>query len=104
MPVVIAGFLRLVTHPRIFRQPTPVEDATAFIDALSGAPGVEMPAQGVEWPLLRQLCIEGRLSANDIPDAWLAASVMHLGEHLVTFDADFKRLLRRSHLTLLAAS
>jgi len=27
---------------------------------------------------------------------------MHLGEHLVTFDADFKKLLRRERLTVLA--
>lgn len=42
-----------------------------------------------------------KLTANDIPDAWLAAAVIHLGENLVTFDADFKKLLGRTQVTVL---
>lgn len=104
MPVVIAGFLRQVTHSRIFRQPTPLEDAIAFLDALLAVPGVEIPSHGTEWPMLRQLCIEMKLVANAIPDAWLAAAVIQLGEHLVTFDADFRKLLRRTQLTILGTT
>ena len=103
MPMVVASFLRLVTKSKIFVAPTPIEDATAFVDALFATPGVEMPALGAEWPTLRRLCIERRLTANAIPDAWLAAAVIQLGEHLVTFDADFKKLLKRSQLTVLVA-
>jgi len=101
MPMVIASFLRLVTNSRIFVHPTPVEKAVEYLDALLAVPGVEMPALGAEWPMLRQFCIEKKLSANDIPDAWLAAAVIQFGEHLVTFDADFKKLLRRTHVTVL---
>ena len=36
MPMVLASFLRLVTSPKIFQSPTPVEDAVAFLDALLG--------------------------------------------------------------------
>ncbi len=103
MPFVVASFLRLVTNPRIFVQPTPVADAIGFLDALMTVPGVEIPAVGNEWPLLRNLCLERKLAANDIPDAWLAAVVIQLGEHLVTFDADFKKLLSRTQLTILSA-
>jgi toxin-antitoxin system PIN domain toxin len=101
MPMVVAGFLRLVTSSRIFVHPTPVEDAMGFLDALIAVPGIEMPSLGSEWPILRQLCMERKLTANAIPDAWLAAAVIHLGEHLVTFDADFKKLLRRTQVTVL---
>lgn len=101
MPMVAASFVRLVTHPKIFVEPTPAASAIGFIDELLAVPGVEMPALGVEWPVFRQLCTELRLSANAIPDAWLAASVIHRGEHLVTFDADFKKLLKRAQLTVL---
>ena len=104
VPVVIAGFLRLVTHSRVFRQPTPVVEAVAFVDALLAVPGVEVTPQGAEWPILRQLCLEKNLAANDIPDAWLAAAVIQHGDHLVTFDADFRKLLRRTQLTVLAIS
>ena len=101
MPMVVASFLRLVTNSKIFVHPTPVEDAVGFIDALFAVPGVEMPTLGIEWPMMRQLCLEKKLTANDIPDAWLAAAVIQLGEHLVTFDSDFKKLLRRAQVTVL---
>jgi toxin-antitoxin system PIN domain toxin len=104
MPMVTASFLRLVTNPKIFIQPTPVAEAIKFLDSLLAVPGADMPPLGSEWPLLRQLCTDKKLSANDIPDAWLAAAVIQLGEHLVTFDADFKKLLGRTQVTILAAS
>jgi hypothetical protein len=78
-----------------------VENAVKFLDALFAVPGVEMPYLGAEWPIMRQLCIEKKLSANAIPDAWLAAAVIQLGEHLVTFDSDFKKLLKRTQVTVL---
>ena len=102
MPMVVASFLRLVTNAKIFVQPTPVEKAVEFLDALLLVPGVELPGIGAEWPMLRHLCVDKKLAANDIPDAWLAAAVIQLGEHLITFDADFKRLLGRSQVTVLA--
>ena len=104
MPMVVASFLRLVTNPKIFVQPTPVDDATRFVDALVAVPVVEMPSLSAEWPIFRQLCLEKQLAANAIPDAWLAAAVIQLGEHLVTFDADFKKLLRRTLVTVLSSS
>jgi len=102
MPMVVASFLRLVTNAKIFVHPTPVENAVEFLDALLASPGVEMPSLGGEWPIMRQLCVEKKLTANDIPGAWLAAAVIQLGEHLVTFDVDFKKLLRRTQVTVLA--
>jgi toxin-antitoxin system PIN domain toxin len=101
MPMVVASFLRLVTNAKIFVHPTPVKDAVEFLDAILSVPGVEMPYLGAEWPIMRQLCMEKKLTANDIPDAWLAAAVIQLGEHLVTFDADFKKLLKRTQVTVL---
>ena len=101
MPMVAASFLRLVTNSKIFVNPTPVKDAIGFMDALLEVPGVEMPLLGAEWPIYRQLCIEKKLAANEIPDAWLAAAAIQLGEHLVTFDADFKKLLKRTQVTVL---
>ena len=102
-PMVIASFLRLVTHPKIFVHPTPVSEALRFVDALLAAPSVERPDLGAEWPVLRKLCIAQSLGANDIPDAWLAAAAIHQGEHVASFDSDFKRLLPRAQFTLLSA-
>ncbi|MBK6598097.1 MAG: PIN domain-containing protein [Proteobacteria bacterium] len=104
MPMVIASFLRLVSSPKIFQQPTPVEDAVAFVDALLAARGVHLAPLGPEWPRLRQLCIEKKLKGNAVPDAWLAATTIHLGEHLVSFDRAFRKLIGRSQFTLLEAN
>jgi toxin-antitoxin system PIN domain toxin len=101
MPMVIASFLRLVSSPRIFVEPSPIADAVGFVDAMLMLPGVQLAPLGAEWPKLRQLCLDRRLAGNQLPDAWLAAAVEHLGEHLVSFDRDFRRLLPRSRFTLL---
>ena len=102
MPMVLASFLRLVTSPKIFQRPTPIDDAVALVDALLASPGVQLARLGPEWPKLRQLCLDRKLSGNDVPDAWLSAAVAHMGEHLVSFDRGFRRLLARGQFTLLA--
>ncbi len=102
MPMVLASFLRLVTSPKIFKMPTPIEDAVAFVDALLASPGVQLAPLGPEWSKLRQLCLDRQLGGNDVPDAWLSAAVAQLGERLVSFDRDFRKLLARNQFTLLA--
>jgi hypothetical protein len=101
MPMVLASFLRLVSSPKIFQDPTPIDDALAFVDALLAAQGVHLASLGPEWPRMRQLCIEKQLKGNAVPDAWLAAATIHLGEHLASFDRDFRKLIGRSQFTLL---
>ena len=101
MPMVLASFLRLVTSPRVFQLATPIEDAVAFVDALLASPGVQLATLGPEWSNLRQLCLDKKLGGNDVPDAWLSAAVVHQGEHLVSFDRDFRKLLARGQFTLL---
>ena len=101
MPMVIASFLRLVTSRKVFVVPTPIAEAIAFVDALLRVSGVRLAPLGPEWPQLRELCLDKNLAGNDLPDAWLAAATTHLGEHLVSFDRDFRKLVSRSQLTLL---
>lgn len=101
LPMVAAGFLRLVTNKRIFSEPTPIKEALAFIDALLAVAGAEMLSTGREWPQLRRLCQARDLSGNAIPDASIAAAVQAVDGRLVTFDRDFMRLLGKSELLLL---
>ncbi len=102
--MVASGFRRLAMPPKVFAQPTPTDKALAFLDARLATPGVEMPGLGQEWTTLRQLCHDGNLSGNDIPDAWIAAAVRTLCSHLVTFDRGFGKLLGRGELRLLRVS
>lgn len=101
LPIAVAGFLRLVTNARVFVQPTPIVDAVAFLDAFLTAPNVESVNENLDWPAFRSLCLAKDLVGNAIPDAWIAACVIQCGDHLVTFDKDFRKLLKRSQLTVL---
>jgi uncharacterized protein len=49
----------------------------------------------------RRLCEHHRLTANDIPDAWIAAAVMSHHDHLVSFGKGFRRFLKANEFTLL---
>jgi toxin-antitoxin system PIN domain toxin len=104
LPMVLSSFLRLVTHAKVFREPMPAAAAVAFVDSLLGSPGVEVAELGREWPGLRRLVLQHDLTANDIPDAWIAAAAQMLGARLVTFDRGFERWLSRSELQLLRPS
>jgi toxin-antitoxin system PIN domain toxin len=104
MPMVVASFLRLVTSPKIFKRPTPIEEAIGFVDALLTLPSVQLAELGPEWKRLRTLCLDKKLSGNEVPDAWLVAAVAQRGEHLVSFDRDFKKLLGRGQFTLLVGA
>lgn len=101
MPMVLASFLRLVTSPKIFKRPTPIDEAIGFVDVMLSLPGVQLAELGPEWKRLRALCLDKKLTGNELPDAWLAAAVAQRGEHLVSFDRDFRRLLGRGQFTLL---
>lgn len=103
LPMVAAGFLRLVTNSRVFPDPSPTKEAVGFLDALLAVPGVEMPESAREWPTMRRLCLDGKIAGNGIPDAWIAAAVKVMNGRLVTFDRDFTRLLGKGELLLLPA-
>lgn len=101
LPMVASGFLRLATHPKVFVEPTPIKAAQAFLRALLGTPGVTMPPLGEEWPLFEKLCTQHQLSGNAIPDAWIAAAAQFHHLQLVTFDKDFRRLMKPSMVMVL---
>lgn len=99
--MVVASFLRRVTHPKIFARPVPMSASLRFIDAKLAASGVDQPSMAAEWPTFRKLCVDMVLSANDVPHARPAAAVIAQGELLVSFDADFHRLLPKPPFTQL---
>jgi toxin-antitoxin system PIN domain toxin len=101
LPMVASGFLRLVTHPKVFVQPTPVDAALAFLRAVL-APSDACPVTlGKEWPAFERLCAEHQLTGNAIPDAWIAAAAQSEQLHLVTFDKGFRKLMKPSLVTVL---
>lgn len=87
---VLAGFLRVVTHPRIFDPPTPPALALDFATAYRERPtAVPITPGGRHWAIFENLCRDTGSTGNLIPDAWLAALAIEHGCEFVTFDADF---------------
>jgi toxin-antitoxin system PIN domain toxin len=90
--LVLSGFVRVVTHPRVFSPPEPVESALGFCDALRTAPTAVPVAPGERhWGIFRRLCGEAGARGNLVPDAYLAAVAIESGSEWVTTDRDYAR-------------
>lgn len=91
---VASGFVRIVTHPRIFQVPTPTAEALAFIERLSAGPAVVAVAPGARhWGVFAQLCTTVRARGNLVADCYLAALALELGSTWVTSNRDFARFV-----------
>lgn len=90
---ITSGFVRIVTHPRIFAEPTPTLAALEFIDAIAARPRATWLHQGAEpWHRLRQIARDDSgVRGNLVPDAHIAALCLSNGAHLATRDRGFAR-------------
>jgi toxin-antitoxin system PIN domain toxin len=90
--LVLASVVRLATHPKIFRHPTRLDVALAFIAGLLQQPNaiVVRPGPG-HWGIFSRLCREADTRGNLVTDAYLAALAIEAGCEWVTLDGDFAR-------------
>ena len=102
-PVLLA-FLRIVTNPRVFQRPLPLQAAWSQVEEWLTLPGTWIPR-----PMERHGEILGRLlehtrgQPNLIPDAHLAALAIEHGLVLHSTDGDFARFPGLSWQNPLAA-
>ncbi len=90
--LVLSGFVRVVTHPKIFNKPSPLVDAHAFTAQLRNRPNCVLLAPGARhWEIFGRLCIEAKAKGNLVPDAYLAAIAIEMGCEWTTTDRDFSR-------------
>ena len=90
--VVLSGFVRVVTHPRIFKTPTPLGKALEFVRAVRSAPNVVTIAPGPRhWDIFERLCESASVKGNLVSDAYLAAVAIESGSEWITTDRDFAR-------------
>lgn len=97
---VLSGFMRIVTHPRIFHPPAPIEAALAFANAFRLQPNAVPIQPGARhWEIFTRLCRDADARGNLIPDAWLAALAIESGCEFITTDRDYSRFagLRWQH-------
>jgi toxin-antitoxin system PIN domain toxin len=86
-------FIGIVTHPRVFKTPTPLAKAIDQIDAWLEAPQVSLLAEsGRHWATLRPLLLAARIAGPRVHDARVAALCLQHGvRELWTADRDFSR-------------
>ena len=89
---VFAGFLRVVTHPKVFRTASPLPSALEFCKILRGHPSfIPVSAGPTHWGVFVDLCQNHDLKGNLIHDAHHAALAIELDADWVSADADFAR-------------
>lgn len=91
---IVYEFMRVTTHPRVFRKPLKGVDAWQFLEAILAAPNVEMLVEtqrhaNILKGLLREHSV---VRGNLIFDAHVAALMYEHGiKTIYTRDADFNR-------------
>lgn len=89
----IHEFFAIVTHPRIYKPPTPLPHALAQIDAWLASPSLVLvgEAEGY-WDRLRPLLESGFIEGAKVHDARIAAICLQHGvSELWSADRDFSR-------------
>jgi len=93
--VVLLGFLRIATNPRILPKPLSPQQAFAVVDGWLGCSSAIILQPGPEhWRVLKELLEESGTAANLTTDAHLAALAIENGAKLISFDTDFARFKR----------
>jgi toxin-antitoxin system PIN domain toxin len=90
--VAVAGFIRVVTNPRVYVRPSSLAAAVAFVDGLVDQPTCMPTSPGPRhWPILRKLLRDADARGNLVPDAHLAAIAIEHGATIATRDRGFAR-------------
>lgn len=92
LPVVVFGFVRISTHPRVFTDPLSVAEASAHVRSWLGRKQVrlhDMLPDDVETAL--KLLETAGTAGNLTTDAQIAAVALRLDAEVHTADLDFGR-------------
>lgn len=90
--LVLSAFIRLVTNPKIFKDPTPIEKAVEFANALRERPTCVLVVPGPRhWEIFVDLCHRASVKGALVSDAYLAALAIESGSEWMTTDRDYAR-------------
>jgi toxin-antitoxin system PIN domain toxin len=88
--LVLSGFLRIITNPKIFNPPTSLTSALKFVEEITGNPNCVRITPGERhWNIFLNLCKVINTQGNLIPDAYLAALAIESGCEWITNDRSF---------------
>jgi toxin-antitoxin system PIN domain toxin len=87
-----SGFLRVVTHPRIFDPPDSIREALHFVRTLREQPNCAIISPGERhWSIFANLCEQADARGDLVPDAYFAALAIESGSEWITVDRDYAR-------------
>jgi toxin-antitoxin system PIN domain toxin len=90
--LVLSGFIRIVTHPRIVNPPSPLDSALDFAETLRNQPNATVLSPGVRhWQIFADLCRAAAARGNLVSDAYDAALAIESGSEWITIDGDYAR-------------
>lgn len=90
--VVLSGFVRVVTHPRIFDPPATLEEALVFCAYLRKQPNAVPVRPGERhWEIFDDLCRAAKARGSLVSDAFFAALAIESGCEWITVDRDYSR-------------
>lgn len=90
--VVLSGFVRIATNPKMSGSPSSAADAWSFVDALlASRAGVVLTAGSAHFSAFRRLSSEIGATGDDVPDAFIAAYAIEQNATLVSNDRGFRR-------------
>ena len=86
-------FYSIVTHPRVYRPPTPSARALDQIEAWLASPSLVLLAEtSRHWSSLRGMILDAKIEGPKVHDARIAAlCVQHGVRELLSADRDFSR-------------
>ena len=90
--LALSGCLRIITHPKVFKKPTPLAAALDFIEDFRSRDEVHILTPGPgHWRIFAKLCHKAEATGNLIPDAFHAALAIEHGCEWLTMDRGFSR-------------
>ena len=88
--LVLSGFIRVVTNPRVFNPPSTLDQSFAFVSALVERPMARIVGSGPDHlDILERLCRESGATGKLVADAQHAAIAIEQGCTMVSTDSDF---------------
>jgi toxin-antitoxin system PIN domain toxin len=90
--VVLSGVIRILTHTRVYREPTHLGEALEYVNYLREETGCVVVSPGDRhWDIFTKLCNSSGAKGNLVSDAFHAALAIESGAEWITADRDFAR-------------
>ncbi len=91
-PQVLSGVVRITTHPKVFVEPSSLDEVLRFCNILLSQPHCAVVQPGDRhWEIFTRLCTEADARGNLVADAWFAALAIESGCEWITLDRDYAR-------------